>query len=99
MSIPSTLISGFIGLASCGSIGSLIVNALWLMAVDLHRGGSISLPPVITCAEAWTWGDHASCIAPGDEGPACYSPRPCHAAAVWRETRLTNHFSGYRSTS
>src|SRR5262245_48624514 len=46
MSIPSTLISGFIGLASCGSIGALIVNALWLMAVDLHRGGSISLLPI-----------------------------------------------------
>jgi hypothetical protein len=35
------------GLASCGSIGSLIVNSLWLIAVDPHRGGSISLRPVI----------------------------------------------------
>src|SRR5262249_55308542 len=33
------------GLASCGSIGSLIVNSLWLIAVDPHRGGAISLPP------------------------------------------------------
>src|SRR5215472_14117825 len=33
------------GLASCGSIGSLIVNSLWLIAVDPHRGGSISLLP------------------------------------------------------
>src|SRR5262249_42173332 len=33
------------GLASCGSIDSLIVNALWLIAVDPHRGGSISLLP------------------------------------------------------
>src|SRR5262249_17418260 len=33
------------GLASCGSIGSLIVNSLWLIAVDPHRGGAISLLP------------------------------------------------------
>src|SRR5262244_3594771 len=45
ISIPRTCISCFIGLASCGSIGSLIVNSLWLIAVDPHRGGSISLRP------------------------------------------------------
>src|SRR5712691_3425006 len=45
MSIPSTLISCFIGLASCGYMSSLIVNSLWLIAVDPHRGGSISLRP------------------------------------------------------
>src|SRR5712691_2695436 len=45
MSIPSTLISCFIGLASCGSMGSRIVNSLWLIEVDPHRGGSISLRP------------------------------------------------------
>src|SRR5499433_379027 len=37
------------GLASCGSIGSLIVNSLWLIAVDPHRGGSISLLPKSQC--------------------------------------------------
>src|SRR5215467_6302117 len=46
MSIPRTLISCFIGLASCGSMGSRIVNSLWLIEVDPHRGGSISLRPV-----------------------------------------------------
>src|SRR6266508_3970969 len=52
MSIPSTLISGFIGLASCGSMRSLILNSLWLIAVDPHRGGSISLRPVQhTCCD------------------------------------------------
>src|SRR6266478_4043637 len=45
MSIPSTLISCFIGLASCGSMGSRIVNSLWLIEVDPHGGGSISLRP------------------------------------------------------
>src|SRR6266567_3467191 len=45
MSIPSTLISCFIGLASCGYMSSLILNSLWLIAVDPHRGGSISLRP------------------------------------------------------
>src|SRR6266446_204790 len=35
------------GLTSCGSMGSLIfLNSLWLIAVDPHRGGSISLRPV-----------------------------------------------------
>src|SRR5438132_3213545 len=43
--MPSMLISGFIGLASCGYMGSLILNSLWLIAVDPHRGGSISLRP------------------------------------------------------
>src|ERR1700751_4661464 len=38
MSIPSTLISGFIGLASCGSLGSRILHSLWLIEVDPHRG-------------------------------------------------------------
>src|SRR5207302_3199181 len=38
-------ISGFIGLASCGSMGSRIVHSLWLIEVDPHRGGSISLRP------------------------------------------------------
>ncbi len=47
MSIPSPLISCCIGLASCGSMGSRIVNALWLIEVDPHRGGSISLRPDI----------------------------------------------------
>src|SRR5262249_49768930 len=46
ISIPRTYISCFIGLASCGSRGSRIVNALGLIAVDPHRGGSISLRPV-----------------------------------------------------
>ena len=41
----SPFISCFIGLASCGSIGSRIVNSLWLIAVGPHRGGSISLRP------------------------------------------------------
>src|SRR2546426_2927853 len=45
MSIPSTLISCFLGLASCGSMGSRIVNSLWLIEVDPHKGGSISLRP------------------------------------------------------
>src|SRR5215471_5196998 len=45
ISIPRTYISCFIGLASCGSRGSRIVNALGLIAVDPHRGGSISLRP------------------------------------------------------
>src|SRR6266705_6464892 len=45
MSIPSTLISCVIGLVSCGYMSSLIVNSLWLIAVDPHRGGSISLRP------------------------------------------------------
>src|SRR5438132_4915428 len=45
MSIPSTLISGFIGLASCGSMGVRILHSLWLIEVDPHRGGSISLRP------------------------------------------------------
>src|SRR2546427_4632299 len=46
MSIPSTLIAGFIGLASCGAMGSRIVNSLWLIAVDPHRGGSLLLQPL-----------------------------------------------------
>src|SRR6266571_3491201 len=50
MSIPSTLISCFIGLASCGYMSSLIVNSLWLIAVDPHRGGSISLRPHVPTA-------------------------------------------------
>src|SRR5678815_4315161 len=33
------------GLASYGSMGSRIVNSLWLITVDPHRGGSISLRP------------------------------------------------------
>jgi len=33
------------GLASCGAMGSLRWNSLWLIAVDPHRGGSISLRP------------------------------------------------------
>src|SRR5215831_16889589 len=33
------------GLASCDSMGSLLCNSLWLIAVDPHRGGSISLRP------------------------------------------------------
>src|SRR6266446_1493116 len=45
MSIPSTLISGFIGLASCGYMGARILHSLWLIEVDPHRGGSISLRP------------------------------------------------------
>src|SRR6266851_4348954 len=45
-SIPRTVISCFMGLTSCGSMGSLIfLNSLWLIAVDPHRGGSISLRP------------------------------------------------------
>src|SRR6266446_8287252 len=47
MSIPSTLISGFIGLASCGYMGARILHSLWLIEVDPHRGGSISLRPDI----------------------------------------------------
>src|SRR5215510_13773609 len=39
------------GLASCGSRGSRIVNSLWLIAVDPHRGGSISLRPVNTLCQ------------------------------------------------
>src|SRR5215467_6079482 len=35
------------GLASCGSMGSLLWNSLWRIAVDPHRGGSISLRPKI----------------------------------------------------
>src|SRR6266571_8534932 len=50
MSIPSTLISCFIGLVSCGYMSSLIVNSLWLIAVDPHRGGSISLRPHVPTA-------------------------------------------------
>src|SRR5215813_12059053 len=46
ISIPRTFISCFIGLSSCGSIGSLIMNSLWLIAVNPHRGGSISLRPI-----------------------------------------------------
>src|SRR6516165_2296625 len=37
--------SCFMELASCGSMGSLLRNSLWLIAVDPHRGGSISLRP------------------------------------------------------
>jgi hypothetical protein len=33
------------GLASCGSLGARLWNSLWLIAVDPHRGGSISLRP------------------------------------------------------
>src|SRR6266699_2593722 len=41
------------GLTSCGSMGSLIfLNSLWLIAVDPHRGGSISLRPKIVVALA-----------------------------------------------
>src|SRR6266446_2153484 len=47
MSIPSTLISGFIGLASCGYMGARILHSLWLIEVDPHRGGSISLRPFV----------------------------------------------------
>src|SRR5207245_1688774 len=47
MSIPSTLIAGFIGLASCGYMGARILHSLWLIEVDPHRGGSISLRPVM----------------------------------------------------
>src|SRR5215475_8064013 len=46
MSIPSTLIAGFIRLASCGSMGARIVHSLWLIEADPHRGGSISLMPL-----------------------------------------------------
>src|SRR5262249_27804376 len=35
------------GLASCGSMGSRIVHALWLIEVDPHRSGSISLRPLL----------------------------------------------------
>src|SRR5215510_4327572 len=45
ISIPRTCISCFMGLASCGSMSSLLWNSLWLIAVDPHRGGSISLRP------------------------------------------------------
>src|SRR5215813_911143 len=45
MSIPSTLIAGFIRLASCGYMGARIVHSLWLIEADPHRGGSISLMP------------------------------------------------------
>src|SRR4029434_3531797 len=46
ISIPRTFISCFIGLASCGSMGSpIFLNSLWLIEVDPHRGGSISLRP------------------------------------------------------
>src|SRR5215468_736498 len=46
MSIPSTLIAGFMRLTSCGSMGARIVHSLWLIEADPHRGGSISLMPV-----------------------------------------------------
>src|SRR5512145_1889197 len=49
ISIPRTCISCFIGLASCGSMGSRILHSLWLIAVDPHRGGSISLRPGCEC--------------------------------------------------
>src|SRR5215510_5768494 len=45
MSIPSTLIAGFIRLASCASMGARIVHSLWLIEADPHRGGSLSLMP------------------------------------------------------
>jgi hypothetical protein len=45
ISIPRTCILCFMGLASCGSMGSRIVNPLWFIEVDPHRGGSISLRP------------------------------------------------------
>src|SRR5947207_4165569 len=66
MSIPSTLISGFIGLASCGLVGSLIVNSLWLIEVDPHRGGSISLRPY----KVWTVLHNFDCRAADGTTPA-----------------------------
>src|SRR5215831_7393104 len=45
--MPRTCISCFIELASCGSMGSRIVHSLWLIEVDPHRSGSISLRPVV----------------------------------------------------
>src|SRR6266851_3254028 len=54
-SIPRTVISCFMGLTSCGSMGSLIfLNSLWLIAVDPHRGGSISLRPDIENKLHWS---------------------------------------------
>src|SRR2546423_15354337 len=47
MSRPSTRISCFIGLASCGFMVSPRVKSLLLIEIDPHRGGSISL---ILCA-------------------------------------------------
>src|SRR4029434_7310514 len=35
------------GLASCGAMSSLLWNSLWLIAVDPHRSGSISLRPCV----------------------------------------------------
>src|SRR5215468_5979552 len=45
MSIPSTLIAGFIRLSFCGYMGARIVHSLWLIEAAPHRGGSISLMP------------------------------------------------------
>ena len=45
MSMPTTLSFFSIGLASCSSVGSLVLNSLWLIEADPHRGGSISLRP------------------------------------------------------
>src|SRR5215510_7764557 len=53
ISIPRTCISCFIGLASCGSIGSRIVLSLWLIEVDPHRGGNISLRPGAASHKKW----------------------------------------------
>ena len=35
-------------LVSCVSMGSLVMNSLWLIEADPHRGGSITLNPVTT---------------------------------------------------
>src|SRR5215813_11655307 len=55
ISIPRTCISCFMGLASCGSMGSLLWNSLWLIAVEPHRGGSISLRPHLHVHACFVW--------------------------------------------
>jgi hypothetical protein len=85
------------GLASCGSIGSLIVNSLWLITVDPHWGGSISLRPFKEYATALLT-HYGSWMQPQrrrDPGPAPkprWMPLPqlCYAQVVksYRRRRL-----------
>src|SRR5882724_8151559 len=92
MSIPSTLISGFIGLASCGYMGARILHSLWLIEVDPHRGGSISLRPVLRTALPPPFIPPAPVIrAPVPSSPPCLpSPLP---ALLGRCTAINNEFT------
>src|SRR6516162_9285288 len=69
--------SCFMELASCGSMGSLLRNSLWLIAVDPHRGGSISLRPLAA---------HPSSVVECGSNRSA-TPARAHDAVTWAYRR------------